>query len=58
MTITLYDAKTYSSHAKKPNADAMIRLAIQGPADQSFISPPPRDFLLDFARQKIKYLCH
>ena len=29
-----------------------MRLAIQCRADQSFTSPPPRDFLLDIARQR------
>ncbi|KAM9059841.1 transcription initiation factor TFIID subunit 9B-like [Megaptera novaeangliae] len=53
MTSILHDAKIYSSHAKKPNVDAdHVRLAIQCRADQSFISPPPRDVLLDIARQK------
>nr|XP_058165866.1 transcription initiation factor TFIID subunit 9B-like [Dasypus novemcinctus] len=52
MTTILDDAKIYSSYAKKPNVDADVRLAIQCRADQSFTSPPPRDFLLDIARQK------
>ncbi|XP_027390978.1 transcription initiation factor TFIID subunit 9B isoform X1 [Bos indicus x Bos taurus] len=53
VTSILDDAKIYSSHAKKPNVDADdVRLAIQCRADQSFTSPPPRDFLLDIARQK------
>ncbi|KAM4818962.1 transcription initiation factor TFIID subunit 9B isoform 1-T1 [Thomomys bottae] len=53
VTTILDDAKIYSSHAKKPNVDADdVRLAIQCRADQSFTSPPPRDFLLDIARQK------
>ncbi|XP_054976942.1 transcription initiation factor TFIID subunit 9B isoform X1 [Sorex araneus] len=53
VTTILDDAKMYSSHAKKPNVDADdVRLAIQCRADQSFTSPPPRDFLLDIARQK------
>ncbi|XP_037663036.1 transcription initiation factor TFIID subunit 9B-like [Choloepus didactylus] len=53
VTTVLDDAKIYSSHAKKPNVDADdVRLAIQCHADQSFTSPPPRDFLLDIARQK------
>ncbi|NXG17653.1 TAF9 factor, partial [Grallaria varia] len=43
----------YSSHAKKSSVDADdVRLAIQCRTDQSFTSPPPRDFLLDIARQK------
>eukprot|EP00069_Balaena_mysticetus_P018092 bmy_02193T0 len=53
MTSILHDAKIYSSHAMKPNVDADdVRLAIQCRADQSFTSPPTRDFLLDIARQK------
>ncbi|KAI5155805.1 Transcription Initiation Factor Tfiid Subunit 9B [Manis pentadactyla] len=53
VTTILDDAKMYSSHAKKANVDADdVRLAIQYRADQSFTSPPPRDFLLDIARQK------
>uniref|UniRef100_A0A8B9TQF8 TATA-box binding protein associated factor 9 n=1 Tax=Anas platyrhynchos TaxID=8839 RepID=A0A8B9TQF8_ANAPL len=53
VTTILEDAKVYSSHAKKPSVDAEdVRLAIQCRTDQSFTSPPPRDFLLDIARQK------
>ncbi|XP_076982766.1 transcription initiation factor TFIID subunit 9B-like [Tamandua tetradactyla] len=53
VTTILDDAKIYSNHAKKPNVDADdVRLAIQFRADHSFTSPPPRDFLLDIARQK------
>ncbi|XP_034340798.1 transcription initiation factor TFIID subunit 9B [Arvicanthis niloticus] len=53
VTTILDDAKIYSSHAKKATVDADdVRLAIQCRADQSFTSPPPRDFLLDIARQK------
>uniref|UniRef100_A0A8D0G795 TATA-box binding protein associated factor 9 n=1 Tax=Sphenodon punctatus TaxID=8508 RepID=A0A8D0G795_SPHPU len=53
VTTILEDAKIYSSHAKKSSVDADdLRLAIQCRTDQSFTSPPPRDFLLDIARQK------
>ncbi|KAF3828795.1 hypothetical protein GH733_004701 [Mirounga leonina] len=53
VTTIMDDAKIYSSHAKKPNVGADdVRLAIQCRADQSFTSPPPRNFLLDIARQK------
>ena len=53
MSTILDDAKIYSSHAKKATVDADdVRLAIQCRADQSFTSPPPRDFLLDIARQR------
>lgn len=53
VTTIIEDAKIYASHAKKSNLDADdIRLAIQCRMDQSFTSPPPRDFLLEVARQK------
>nr|AAQ56726.1 liver regeneration related protein [Rattus norvegicus] len=53
VTTILDDAKIYSSHAKKPTVDADdVRLPIQCRADHSFTSPPPRDFLLDIARQR------
>ena len=53
VTTILDDAKIYSSHAKKATVDTDdVRLAIQCRADQSFTSPPPRDFLLDTARQR------
>uniref|UniRef100_A0A8C3P147 TAF9 factor n=1 Tax=Cyanoderma ruficeps TaxID=181631 RepID=A0A8C3P147_9PASS len=57
VTMILEDAKIYSSHAKKSSVDADdVRLAIQCRTDQSFTSPPPRDFLLDIARQKNQML--
>ncbi|KAM9333498.1 transcription initiation factor TFIID subunit 9 [Pholidichthys leucotaenia] len=53
VTTMIEDAKIYSSHAKKSTVDADdIKLAIQCRMDQSFTSPPPRDFLLEVARQK------
>uniref|UniRef100_A0A6Q2XI72 TAF9 RNA polymerase II, TATA box binding protein (TBP)-associated factor n=2 Tax=Esox lucius TaxID=8010 RepID=A0A6Q2XI72_ESOLU len=53
VTTIIEDAKIYATHAKKNNVDADdIRLAIQCRMDQSFTSPPPRDFLLEVARQK------
>ncbi|MBN3270449.1 TAF9 factor, partial [Polyodon spathula] len=53
VTTIIEDAKIYSTHAKKSNIDADdVRLAIQCRMDQSFTSPPPRDFLLEVARQK------
>nr|XP_020442999.1 transcription initiation factor TFIID subunit 9-like [Monopterus albus] len=53
VTTILEDAKIYATHAKKSNVDADdIKLAIQCRMDQSFTSPPPRDFLLEVARQK------
>ncbi|TSP68521.1 Transcription initiation factor TFIID subunit 9 [Bagarius yarrelli] len=53
VTTIIEDAKIYATHAKKTSVDADdIRLAIQCRMDQSFTSPPPRDFLLEVARQK------
>ncbi|XP_006632676.1 transcription initiation factor TFIID subunit 9 [Lepisosteus oculatus] len=53
VTTIIEDAKIYATHAKKSNVDADdVRLAIQCRMDQSFTSPPPRDFLLEVARQK------
>jgi hypothetical protein len=49
----LEDAKIYLSHADKTEIDESdIRLAIQNRMDHSFTSPPPRDFLIEIARQK------
>nr|XP_046266525.1 transcription initiation factor TFIID subunit 9 isoform X1 [Scatophagus argus] len=53
VTTIIEDAKIYATHAKKSTVDADdIKLAIQCRMDQSFTSPPPRDFLLEIARQK------
>lgn len=53
VTTIIEDAKIYSTHAKKSTVDADdIKLAIQCRMDQSFTSPPPRDFLMEVARQK------
>ncbi|KAJ3589328.1 hypothetical protein NHX12_010173 [Muraenolepis orangiensis] len=53
VTTIIEDAKIYATHAKKTTVDAEdIKLAIQCRMDQSFTSPPPRDFLLEVARQK------
>uniref|UniRef100_A0A2K6Q7I0 TATA-box binding protein associated factor 9 n=1 Tax=Rhinopithecus roxellana TaxID=61622 RepID=A0A2K6Q7I0_RHIRO len=53
VTTILDDANIYSSHAKKATIDADdVLLAIQCRPDQSFTSPPPRDFLLDIERQR------
>uniref|UniRef100_A0A3Q2QCE9 TAF9 RNA polymerase II, TATA box binding protein (TBP)-associated factor n=1 Tax=Fundulus heteroclitus TaxID=8078 RepID=A0A3Q2QCE9_FUNHE len=53
VTTIIEDAKIYATHAKKSSVDADdIKLAIQCRMDQSFTSPPPRDFLLEVARQK------
>ncbi|KAK1882506.1 Transcription initiation factor TFIID subunit 9 [Dissostichus eleginoides] len=48
VTTIIEDAKIYATHAKKSTVDADdIKLAIQCRMDQSFTSPPPRDFLLE-----------
>ncbi|EDO46061.1 predicted protein [Nematostella vectensis] len=53
ITTVLDDAKVYSSHANKKEIDADdIRLAIQSRLDHSYTNPPPRDFLIEIARQK------
>ncbi|XP_013855841.1 transcription initiation factor TFIID subunit 9 [Austrofundulus limnaeus] len=53
VTTIIEDAKIYATHAKKSSVDTDdIKLAIQCRMDQSFTSPPPRDFLLEVARQK------
>ena len=53
VTTILDDAKIYSSHAKKATVDADdVRLAIQCRADQSFTSPPPRDFFIRYCKAK------
>ncbi|MBN3303404.1 TAF9 factor, partial [Amia calva] len=53
VTTIIEDAKIYATHAKKSTVDADdVRLAIQCRMDQSFTSPPPRDFLLEVAKQK------
>ncbi|CAK7313605.1 Transcription initiation factor TFIID subunit 9 [Vulpes lagopus] len=51
VTTILDDAKIYSSHAKKATVDADdVRLVIQCRADQSFTSPPPRDFFIIYCK--------
>uniref|UniRef100_A0A8C4QZN7 TATA-box binding protein associated factor 9 n=1 Tax=Eptatretus burgeri TaxID=7764 RepID=A0A8C4QZN7_EPTBU len=53
VTGILDDARVYSNHAKKNNIDSDdVKLAVQCRMDHSFSSPPPRDFLLEIARQK------
>uniref|UniRef100_A0A2R5LNN0 Putative transcription initiation factor n=1 Tax=Ornithodoros turicata TaxID=34597 RepID=A0A2R5LNN0_9ACAR len=53
VTTILDDARLFSSHAKKRTVDADdVRLAVQMQADKSFTSPPPRDLLMEIARQK------
>lgn len=53
VTNILDDARLFSTHAKKRAVDVDdVRLAIQMQADKSFTSPPPRDLLMEIARQK------
>ncbi|XP_077514786.1 transcription initiation factor TFIID subunit 9B-like isoform X1 [Amblyomma americanum] len=53
VTNILDDARLFSAHAKKRAVDVDdVRLAIQMQADKSFTSPPPRDLLMEIARQK------
>lgn len=53
VTSILDDARLFSSHAKKKLVDIDdVRLAIQLQMDKSFTSPPPRDLLIEVARQK------
>lgn len=49
----LEDAQMFSSYAKKKTIDPEdVQLAIQLQVDRSFANPPPRDLLLEIARQK------
>ncbi|XP_059153334.1 transcription initiation factor TFIID subunit 9B-like [Physella acuta] len=53
VTDVLEDAKIYSSHANKKSVDTDdIKLAVQMKMDHSFTTPPPRDLLMEIARQK------
>ncbi|KAB0406693.1 hypothetical protein E2I00_016958 [Balaenoptera physalus] len=53
VTTILYDAKIYSTHAKKATVDADdVRLAIQCRADQSFTSPPHERFFIRYCKAK------
>lgn len=53
ITNVLEDARVYSEHAQKKELDVSdVRLAIQNRMDHSFTTPPPRDFLIEIARQK------
>ncbi|XP_028402693.1 transcription initiation factor TFIID subunit 9B-like [Dendronephthya gigantea] len=53
VTDVLEDARVYCNHANKKEIDADdIKLAVQIRMDNSFTSPPPRDFLMEIARQK------
>ncbi|XP_039250129.2 transcription initiation factor TFIID subunit 9-like [Styela clava] len=53
VTDVLDDAKLYSSHAGNSSISREdVKFAIQMKLDHSFTNPPPRDFLVDLARQK------
>lgn len=53
VTCLLEDALLFSSHAKKKNIDMDdVRLAIQLQVDKHFISPPPREILIEVSKQK------
>jgi transcription initiation factor TFIID subunit 9 len=53
VTDVLEDAKVYSSHANRKGIEADdIKLAVQMKVDHSFTTPPPRDLLMEIARQK------
>ncbi|KAL5005183.1 hypothetical protein ScPMuIL_018639 [Solemya velum] len=53
ITDVLDDAKVYSNYASKKNIDAEdVRLAVHCRMDQSFTTPPPKDMLMEIARQK------
>ncbi|CAI8044492.1 Transcription initiation factor TFIID subunit 9B [Geodia barretti] len=53
ITGVLEDAQIYSGHAGKKELDVSdVRLAVQTRVDHSFTTPPPRDFLINIARQK------
>lgn len=49
----LEDAMLYSTYAGKKSVDANdVRLSVEKLSDKMFTSPPPRDLLMDMARQK------
>ncbi|XP_071503957.1 transcription initiation factor TFIID subunit 9-like [Diadema antillarum] len=53
VTDVLDDAQIYSSHAGRKDVDIDdIKLAIQTRLDHSFTTPPPREFLMEVAKQK------
>ena len=53
ITETLDDAKAFATHAGRTNITLEdTKLAIHSQLDHSYTSPPPRDFLVDVARQK------
>ncbi len=49
----LEDAVVYSTYANKKSVDVEdVRLAVEKLSDKMFTSPPPRDLLMEIARQK------
>lgn len=51
----LTDAQTYSEHAGKPSIDCDdVKLSIQTKVNFSFSQPPPREVLLELARNRNK----
>nr|XP_002131448.3 transcription initiation factor TFIID subunit 9B-like [Ciona intestinalis] len=49
----LDEAKVYANHAGRSNINVDdTKLAVMSQLDNSFTNPPPRDFLVDVARQK------
>lgn len=53
ITTVLEDALVYCKHAGKKELDADdVQLAIQSRLDHSYTNPPPREFLIEIARQK------
>lgn len=56
ITTVLEDATVYSKHAGKKDLDAEdVQLAIQSRLDHSYTNPPPREFLIEIARQKNRH---
>ncbi|XP_068687189.1 transcription initiation factor TFIID subunit 9B-like [Montipora foliosa] len=56
ITTVLEDATVYSKHAGKKDIDADdVQLAIQSRLDHSYTNPPPREFLIEIARQKNRH---
>ncbi|KAJ7392667.1 Transcription initiation factor TFIID subunit 9B [Desmophyllum pertusum] len=56
ITTVLEDAVVYSKHAGKKELDADdVQLAIQSRLDHSYTNPPPREFLIEIARQKNRH---
>lgn len=53
VSTVLEDAVVYSTYANKKSVDADdIRLAVEKLSDKMFTSPPPRDLLVEIARNK------